>query len=334
MTRVRQLLAGAACTVLVAGLAACSTSDGPDPQATLPTPPSASAADAAPGAAVLGDDPATSDAGKPVDTVDWVTPLPADAGATDPALDGCQQDQISTKLTTCVLGDEQGSIDVVVAGDSKTMQWMPALAAAGKSLGWRIVLHVKSACPFTTAPTARGGVHGTYPSCDAWNRNVISDVAERKPDIFINALYKLRAQVPEDQDREDARTAMIEGVRDGYARIARSGAQVIALNSTPILDDKAPECAAKHPDRLSTCATPRDRATGGDLVWDAASSRRALSGAPGSRLVDLNAYVCPAAECVPIIGNVLVYRDQHHITVAYMRTLEPMLREALARAAS
>lgn len=334
MTRARRLLAGAACTVLVGGLAACSTSDEPTPQATLATPPSATAAVTAPGAAALGDDPATSEAGKPVDKVDWVTPLPAEAGKTDPALDGCQQDQISAKLTTCVLGDPKGSIDVVVAGDSKTMQWMPAMAVAGKALGWRIVLHTKSACPFTTAPTARGGVHGTYPSCDAWNRKVIADVAKRKPDLFINALYKLRASVPENQDRDDARTAMIEGVRDGFARVTRTGTRVIVLNSTPMLDHKAPECVVKHPDKLSKCATPRDKATSGDLIWDDASVQRVLSGAPGSRLVDLNAYVCPAAECVPIIGNVLVYRDQHHITVPYMRTLEPMLRRALDRAAS
>jgi hypothetical protein len=32
-----------------------------------------------------------------------------------------------------------------------------------------------------------------------------------------------------------------------------------------------------------------------------------------------------------VIGNILVYRDQHHVTTAYSRLLAPLLAEALKR---
>ena len=51
---------------------------------------------------------------------------------------------------------------------------------------------------------------------------------------------------------------------------------------------------------------------------------------PGAQLVDLNRYVCPADQCAAVIGNVIVWRDPHHLTATYARTLASRLDEELA----
>ena len=43
--------------------------------------------------------------------------------------------------------------------------------------------------------------------------------------------------------------------------------------------------------------------------------------------------VCPADPCAAVIGGVLVYRDDHHVTATYARTLTPWLAAELERAA-
>lgn len=42
-------------------------------------------------------------------------------------------------------------------------------------------------------------------------------------------------------------------------------------------------------------------------------------------LVDLTDQVCPTATCLPVIGEVLVYRQSHHLTATYAATLAPAL---------
>jgi hypothetical protein len=46
-------------------------------------------------------------------------------------------------------------------------------------------------------------------------------------------------------------------------------------------------------------------------------------------VLDLTELFCPDGFCAPVIGNVLVYHDNSHITVAYARTLAPFLGEAI-----
>lgn len=41
--------------------------------------------------------------------------------------------------------------------------------------------------------------------------------------------------------------------------------------------------------------------------------------------VDLTRYFCDEKHCLPVIGNVIVYRDPTHITATYAKTLAPML---------
>ena len=57
----------------------------------------------------------------------------------------------------CTFGDPEGATTVALVGDSKAMQWLPALQQAGREPGWRIVTYGKSACAFADAPARRGG---------------------------------------------------------------------------------------------------------------------------------------------------------------------------------
>ena len=40
-------------------------------------------------------------------------------------------------------------------------------------------------------------------------------------------------------------------------------------------------------------------------------------------LVDANATACPGDTCLPVVGDVVVYRDKLHFTQTFARTLAP-----------
>jgi hypothetical protein len=56
---------------------------------------------------------------------------------------------------------------------------------------------------------------------------------------------------------------------------------------------------------------------------DPAAQRSDLPG--NVRLLDLTRFFCYDGFCPAVIGNVLVYHDQSHLTVTYARTLAPFL---------
>ena len=49
----------------------------------------------------------------------------------------------------------------------------------------------------------------------------------------------------------------------------------------------------------------------------------------GAEIVDPTPWFCTATFCPAVVGNVLVYRDQHHVTTAYDRLLAPLLAKKL-----
>ena len=58
-------------------------------------------------------------------------------------------------------------------------------------------------------------------------------------------------------------------------------------------------------------------------------SSRPPSAYPAAGVVDLTPYFCVDGQCPAVIGDVLVYHLDQHITETYMSTLEPMLDAAI-----
>jgi hypothetical protein len=50
---------------------------------------------------------------------------------------------------------------------------------------------------------------------------------------------------------------------------------------------------------------------------------------PNATLVDLTDYLCPRELCPPVIGGTMVWRDSHHLTATYARSLAGPLGQAL-----
>src|SRR5699024_12085177 len=101
---------------------------------------------------------------------------------------------------------------------------------------------------------------------------------------------------------------------------------------TAILDTPSPgglsvyECVAEHTDDLQACTFEREE---GIEDSQAPQQRAAAEQVPGVQTIDMPDQICPEETCVPVIGNVLVYRQTTHITDTYVRTLTPDLADQL-----
>ena len=292
---------------------------------------SPSAAVDARGAAVLSGNPTADPAGDPVDQVSGgITPNPLEAPSDVPDLydEGCQVDVGSSEPVTCTYGRADADLTVAVVGDSKAAQWVPAFQVLAEQHDWRIETYTKSACQFATVETSLDGE--VYQTCRDWTDKVLEKLTgDDRPDVVVTAGQRsLGVVTGDDGDLDLSEDAMKSAMVDTWGRLEAAGVQVVVLADTPQTFTEVYACVAEHPDELTECTY--DRASG--IEASGAPTQEAAAATAGVPFINLVDFICPSAECPPVIGNVLIYRQGSHITKTYIETLAPRLDEALAKA--
>lgn len=155
------------------------------------------------------------------------------------------------------------------------------------------------------------------PECTARTRSVL-DTILGSPSIDVvvfatnnNSLRYLGAvDAPADELRAN--------IAANLASLVAAGKTVIAIGDVLATSTPAPQCVDLHHLQYDPCAMPRaDGDEHGNLVAEAARAT------PGVGYLSLMPYFCDASLCHVIIGGVVVYIDDHHLSASYSRHLGP-----------
>lgn len=239
----------------------------------------------------------------------------------------CHASTRAVEVTPCPpLGPPDATVDVAIVGDSHAGQWIPALAELAKGAGLRLHIYTKSSCPFTLAEVvSKGEVYG---ECSRWNGNLRAVLHTTRPAIVVSSassVYRGR----DGEGRTDA-AAIAAGQQVLWRELETLGTQVVVIRDTPRPAragvDPA-ECLAQRDTRPADCSLART-----EIVIPESEDPNVIGaqGMASVHLVDLTDRICSAAACDPIVGNVVVWRDNNHLTATYARTLAEALHDALA----
>ena len=128
-------------------------------------------------------------------------------------------------------------------------------------------------------------------------------------------------------------SAVVEGVAQAAKRIVAVGVSVLLIKTGPILLKHVPDCLAKEVARkpgsadLSACSTGKERALRKRGPADEAAAMY-----PAMRRLSFDDVFCENDPCLPVIGNVVAYRDMHQLTKEFARSLAPALEKRLVEA--
>ncbi len=317
----RALTLGAACTAI--GLLA-----GFGLQSAVPGYQAVPAAQR-PGAAALRTSPQTA---IPRLGTSSITPDPLHAREDLPDLYArkCQDDYVESDVRPCRFGNTVGgSGTVVLIGDSRAAQWSPTLQVLAGQQHWRLITLTKAGCPFADVQIVKGsrGHELAYTSCTDWNDGVRAWLRADPPDLVVtSAFYPYVTSIKGKVQAGPANhQALVDGYHRTWAGLNKTRIPVIALRETPVMGRDVAECVSQHRKALHRCGTLRRKA-----LRTAHILQPAATGLTRSVTVDLTRPgVCPAKVCPAVIGNVLIYRDEHHLTATYARTLAPLLHDTL-----
>lgn len=233
--------------------------------------------------------------------------------------DGCHDDLFSLEARGCKYGDTSASKTYVLFGDSHAAQWFPALEKYSAEHGIRLITFTKSACPAIDTAILLQGVE--YLSCHAWRKKAVEKINQLKPDVVILSNYQGSRErvVANDPLREWG-----DGLERMFGLLPHS-AQIIVIGDTPSFGRTPALCLSKNLLDTDQCEQPKGRVLDADL----ADVEKRVAIKNKKHYITMNDYLCSEKNCGPIIDNVLVYRDQHHITIELSEKLAGALGAAI-----
>jgi hypothetical protein len=252
-----------------------------------------------------------------------LTPQPAEAADSLPPDrgSGCHAEFAQVKQGSCVSGDKTGKHTVVLFGDSHMEQWLPAFDAAAEKAHWKVVAWTKSACPPAEITVRNSSLNRTYTECDAWRARTIKRIGELDPAVVV--MSQSETVVPGSVSPK-AYAAATAATLSKLGK-ATSG-KVEYLHDIPIPGKNLPECVAANLDDVRACGYDAAKAYSYPDRHDAIAPAARKAGA---QVINTQKWFCTDSTCPPVVGDVLVYRDDSHMTVPYSTWLTPLARSIL-----
>lgn len=277
-------------------------------RANPPHPPSALDTATYPGAATL-----LSDAVEHRSAVMRPTVFEATADAPSPTYDGCITPDREVRI--CTYGDPDAARAIAVVGGSHSEHWLPALELLGREHGFRVVTYLKEGCPLTLSDQP-SYAEFPFPECREWTGEVLDRLGEARPDWVFAPGTRYRAHGDGDEVPPE--------FLDIWTALSDRGLRVLAIRDTPRLRRngilyRAVDCLA-HRGTAYSCGV--DRTTALDPMDPA---EQPASAYPNVFPFDLSDAICRPDRCRVVEGNILIYRDEHHLTASYARSLAPEL---------
>ncbi len=246
--------------------------------------------------------------------------------------DGCLVGFAPTTSPSCVFGSVTGTRTIVLLGDSHAAQWFPALDGVSVEEGWRVVVFTKVGCPapdvLVHLPDSGGAL---YTACEAWRAWVWKSLEALKPSVVLVSWDRTISQGAESPPPIPSMPApptnygspWLDGIAATFDMIKSTGARIVFMSDTPLMAESVPNCLAANLKDAQACTRPTAEA-----VFDPALKLEEIqiAHAKGAEVIDPITWLCTKAVCPVIVGNILVYRDQDHLTPTIVKWLAPLFK--------
>lgn len=250
------------------------------------------------------------------------TPFEAGKDLASAYAQGCIQGGRNADVSACTYGNPHAPVRIAVVGDSHAVHWLPAFERLAEHYNVYIEGLTKTSCSPAGVDVYARTSDGPYSSCTEWSEHVKRHVKDGRFDYLVlsqspkHRLFDLRDQPP-------ARSAapLAAALAKTWEDVARRIPTYI-IRPTPWQPTAVPGCAAASDPPFSECTAGPEETLEGDALTQLAELIPAT-------LLDFTDLLCRDGACPAVIGNVFVYRDAHHLTRTFNRTLaEPLIMRA------
>jgi hypothetical protein len=228
----------------------------------------------------------------------------------------CYSADVTQRVPKCSYGSTRGdALRVALTGDSHAAMLKTGLLPRLTDLNWRVDTYIGRGCVLS-API-RGD------TCETRSTGLASSLGSGAYDLVL--VTAVRAE----NKAAPAADPKIAGYTAAWKKIAAKGTTVAAIADNPTLPQAVLDCVDRSTTYTQASKCQTSRATAFALSDPLGAAVKAV---PGAALVDVSNRQCTKTACAALIGHVMAYRDAHHLTTTYEKTLAPYIIERLAPA--
>jgi hypothetical protein len=243
---------------------------------------------------------------------------PSTFGSCDPY----NSEALALSPKPCIFGNLKGTKTIVLVGDSNVGNWVPALNLGLAATPYRLAVFGFSSCGLSNLSyTASWGV--LYQRCRQWHANVPAAIRALHPVAVLAASGAVSSSYSGAVWANGVKSVFVE------ATLGSPTTKRVLLGTSPFFPQSAVTCLSVHtdPQDCSLHYTPGSGFYGSFLSRD-----KQIASVSHATLIDTSKFFCFSDTCSPVIGNILVYSDIDHVTIAYSSFISTVITSAVLAA--
>ncbi|SFH88929.1 acyltransferase family protein [Cryobacterium levicorallinum] len=231
------------------------------------------------------------------------------------------------KVNVCEGGDPEGTLKIVLAGDSHAGQWWPAVDRAARDNNWKLYIVGKNGCALADVEISQGTTSDAWPECASWQEAAPGAILALDPDLIVYANHAQGYRT----SKVSLKDGFIEKWTDGVSTTLHQmtgGSTVLFIGQTPTLLQDPATCLSENILDVSACSTPTEKAVPQDLLDlnESVAVKQQVS------YFDPTQLLCSEGVCPVVAANVIMYRDIVHLSATYSAQLSPKIAEVITAA--
>ena len=232
----------------------------------------------------------------------------------------CMVDTGAMETEVCTFGppSDEAEATIAVLGDSHAAMFIEPILAVAEERDWHVETHMHAGCQYSTE--LRKTKDSYQDACRNSNEITREKLLEDPPDGVIT----VGREGYDFEDTDTGHTPGAAGRAELWNELTDAGSEVLVVRDGPAAREDVVDCVGEHYGEPTGCALTREEAYAGrDAMAEA------LDLAPDVTSIDLKEQFCTTSHCAAVINNVLVFRDDNHITDTFARTLIPAFEQEL-----
>lgn len=215
---------------------------------------------------------------------------------------------------------------IALLGDSHAGAWYGSMNDYFATRGWKVITFTRFGCTGLEQPDSAlsGGTDAgkMWDACVAWGNRARAEIVSRADiDAVVMANWQLSDATPPAPGLPPHLN--VDTVATSLRELGSTGKSLVYVEDAPnTAGQPVPECLAAANDTVAPCATLRSERYIPDLMKDGI----AASGIDVGYVPTVDAY-CDDVTCYSVVGGVVVYTDDNHISDTWARSLMPYVGE-------
>jgi hypothetical protein len=225
-------------------------------------------------------------------------------------------------ISVCQFGNLKSRSTIVLFGDSHAQMWLTSILPIASKFKLRLILVWRPSCPAATVTVWNVTTNSTYSACDAWRAAALRQVHRLNPSLVM--LASRNTDITGAGNTAILDTTWQAGLEHTISSLKSKTTKVVVIGDITTFSAILPACLAAYPSHVQQCSSsdPNQKETN-HFAAEAAAAK-----AMGVLYINPHPWLCTAV-CSPVIGNMVAYYNDNHVSATYAAYLSTVWLQAL-----